>query len=263
MVNAPLLSEAQQAKLDGFFTTLVARAESAPPKLGDFKDPAAYDAASQTYYSNPFLDKIQQYRAEREQNMATDSVRANQLYEYRIGELKKAFSAGVQTGAPDPDAERKQMGIIEEVMSGNFMGAIKKFVLSIPVVGDMMAAGMKMLRGFMNGEKMGFGEALDRIKMERALAGGALNMGLDERSLNREGILAMTDPNFKPMERPKEGYNPITPQVAAQAANENNTPARPDDFQGANGVVPAGGAPAVPVNPAEGGRKPAEGGMGK
>jgi hypothetical protein len=225
-----ILNEQQEKKLTDYFDTLVARAEHKKPELADFKDPKEFMEREAAYNSNPLLKTIQSYKQELAANGGSEQ--ANALYRQRVDELKGRFISGAKNGMPDPDARQKQEGIFMSLLSGDWMGAIKQFILSIPFVGNFLGGAMKFGRSQFTGEKLNWSQAQERIVLEKALDGAAINMGLGEnaRDFRDYGVSAYENPNFKKEDRPL----PTRPPESIQL---------PDDVR-PNGV--SGGQTATP-----------------
>lgn len=189
-------------KLTEYFDTMVARAEQAPPQLIEYKDPATFSAADKAYKNNPLLEKVREIKAEvAEQSKGATPEQAQELYQARMDELKESFLNGAKNGAPDPDAEQKQQGIMQSLINGDWMGVIKQLLLSIPFVGDTLAAAGKWGMAKLNGEDLSFSQAKERIALERALDGAAGNLGLGKKNSDHfisQGTTTYENPDSLP-----------------------------------------------------------------
>lgn len=221
MSETPSILTAEQRKnLEAYFNNLVARAEAAPPDIRNFSGrEQEFMAAKAAYQSNPIAPVIQALKKEQAELTAAGSAQsAQKIYAARLEEEKTRFLSGADRGAPDPNAEQNQEGIIQSFLSGDFLGAIKKMVLAIPFVGDAIAAGMKWLKVKMSGGDMDLATARQRITLEKSLDGAGANLGLSGDALiafRQQGIHAAEHPDQLP-----EVPAPSNPEAAQKAADE-------------------------------------------
>ena len=227
-----ILTPAQEKKLAAHFEDLVALAESPPPKLDDFNDPAAFNAAETKYKRNPLREPIKEFHDKWEaQRQAVDPKaedaqkkydKIDELYEFRVNSLRQKYLDGIKKGAPNEEATQKQQGAFDALMNGDWMGAIKLFLLSIPFVGDFLAAGGKWLKSQFSDDKLTFVQSQERIILERSLGGAAANLGIDAAHFRYDGIMNYENPQFEPQKRPERQKASDTAKTADTSSSQKN-----------------------------------------
>ena len=105
---------------------------------------------------------------------------ANDEVKRRLITKRTAYIGGLEEGAKDQSHLNNAM---QQLWSFNIPGAIKELFLAIPLVGDIMAAGGKMLMSLFSGKPIGPMAAFEDIKAERALAGGFEKLGIKDKAM--------------------------------------------------------------------------------
>lgn len=124
------------------------------------------------------------------------------------------FAAGLKVGAQDQSHFNKAMEALFQ-FPPQILTAIKQLFMSIPIVGDVMAAGGKMMMSLFSGKPLGPMAAYDMIKQERALAGGLERLGIkDKPTVDRFTAIAL-DGTVKP---------PVVPVLVLGKTNTLNAP---------------------------------------
>lgn len=208
MADKSILSAPLQTGAEKLFDDWANRATNPAPTLPEYGE--KYMNAEGEYRANPLVNRIEDHKKERDAQIAAGSSpdEANALFNNRIKMDKKSYIEGVEKGRADPNAEQVQKGIFQMAMAGDYMGAVKSFLMSIPFVGDLMAAGGKFIMARVNGEKMTFTEAREKVTLERSIAGGLANIGAgveDVKKLVDRNYAKIKDSKFEPtkIEKPK------------------------------------------------------------
>ena len=232
-----ILSQPQRDRTLAVFDTLLARAELPAPDKEQYRDAqgtldvARFDAATAEYHDNPLLERVQNIKKESLEIGAGNLTDAKSVYDKRIGDVKTQFVHGVDNGAPDPNAQASQEGVMGSLMQWppDIMGAVKHMILGLPFVGELIAAFGKMLK---SGFSMGFSEAKEELTLERSFDGGTANIGVDQAVFKQHYF----DKDFTPVARPENplaaaAMPPNVPPIvvqpgtgAEQANHENKSP---------------------------------------
>ncbi len=99
-------------------------------------------------------------------------------FQNQLDERRKLFEKGLNEGVTDQSHFNKAM---DALFSFNILTFVKELFMSIPIVGDAMAAGGKMMMSLFSGKPIGPMEAYETIKLERAMGGGLSNIGIKDK----------------------------------------------------------------------------------
>lgn len=250
-----IVSDQQGQQLNGYVDDMIRRAEAPPPTLAQFNGNAqAYDQALRAYAANPLVSQIAAARQEDRQQGGTGAI-----YNLRLAQIRERASVGIRDGAPDPGMSQQTQGaIMQSVMQGDWLGVIKNVLMSIPIVGDALAAMGKSVLSILKPEKLNPFQAYDRIKVENAAKAAAANLGITDPSAVQSFVNGAID-STRPPQQPQQ---PQQPQVAGAppAANSNQPGVMPTTvavapvpgvtqdptFNAPNGVTPTGGPGTTP-----------------
>ena len=217
-----ILNDTLQAGVERQFDDWVNRASNPAPVLKG--DVGAFTKADADYRRNPLVERISAIKKERDAqiNLGSSKEDVDALYETRINGLKATFMEGAKTGRVDPSVAQAQQSALQQLLNGQFLPAIKTFLMSIPFVGDMMAAGGKWALAKFSGteeeKKMTFAEAREKVTLERALAGG-----LGSISAPSDNVKYLVDSSYNNIKdaafKPVDVIVPATPPAPAPAPN--------------------------------------------
>lgn len=138
---------------------------------------AAHAAKIAELNTNPMLRVVDDARkAVVDQGFDPNSPAGKRAFDEAMAQKRTAFEKGLHEGAKDQSHIQKAFQ--ELVGGGGILAAIKEFFLSIPIIGDFMATGGKMIMSLFNGPAKGPLTAFDEIRKERALAGAFEAVGI-------------------------------------------------------------------------------------
>jgi len=132
---------------------------------------------------------------------------------------RKAYEAGLNEGIKDGSHINNAMNALFQFPPQIFT-AVKQLFLSIPLVGDALAAGGKSLMSLFSGKPINPLTAYDRVKTERAMAGGLSRLGItDKPSVDAITSPVVSGDGFPGMPEKVVGkaYAPNAPEVLRDA----------------------------------------------
>jgi hypothetical protein len=183
------LETAERDRLLAWYKTMEEQAMKRPVYVDG--DPAGYQAAMASYNNNPLSGIVNSAFTEMtnlkvkglDNGKITPGSDADNFLRGKLNEKRQQFSAGIDSGKADDGAG--QQSAISQALGGDFMGAIKTFLMSLPIVGDFMAAGGKWLKSQFSKNPISFSQAREDVHLERSLTGGFGNMGFDAPTIQR------------------------------------------------------------------------------
>lgn len=207
--------EDERKKVFGHFQDMWAKADEPPPTFKAGDDAREFKTKLEAYQKNPMY-KIRHVDAGDGQSLDEKyesyvkhygKEQADILYKDDVQQLANQYMDGADRGARDPEVDKKRNSAFSLLMSGNFMGAIKEFFLTIPWVGDFMAASGKWAMAKFRGEKMTFAEARRDIQLEKIYGGAAAKLNVNADYLVDDGkrfdrVGATADPEAPPVTPP-------------------------------------------------------------
>ena len=193
---AGILSDEQEKKMLDWYDRYQAIALH-PPRASDYiGNMDGLRAAQSAYAENPLvpvvapiLDSIKnQHLNGYDPN--TGAIKAgSDADNYLQSELlarKKKFQNGMESGKPQD--ENVMQSAMESIMAGDWGGAIKKLIVSLPYVGRLIASGGVMVKSMFGGDKLSFGDAMGQTTNSEALAAGFKNIGVGPDQLSNSDI---------------------------------------------------------------------------
>ncbi len=202
-----VLGDADRAAMWNKFQELWKNLEENPPTVGQYNNNVEdFLAANNAYKNNPLWPlrerALEQYNTVRVGG--GNDAQANKAYQISVQQSANDFMNGFDRAVDDPSLNANRQSAFQKIMHGDFTGALKSFVLSIPWVGERVIALQNMAFTFINSKfdpnvkAVGFDESLADLRRQRSLAGAAAALGLDQNSaesLIREGFKAFAEQN--------------------------------------------------------------------
>lgn len=181
----PILSQERREQAFDGFVGRIRQGFADYEQLGRTDISAAdYTKAEVSLQNNPYKRQIDELRAQYINERDTHGQQfADERMKAAVQERADNFMYGLDVGAPNDSMNQGIQAAFAQLIQGNFMGAIKTFLLSMPIVGDTMAAAGKWVKAKFSGRDLSFSEAREEIRQENAMAGAATALGADEQSV--------------------------------------------------------------------------------
>jgi hypothetical protein len=222
---AGVLDDTQEQKLMTWFDNQAKEASSPPNPANYAGNMSGLIAAQASYSGNPLAKAIQPIIDDiKTQNLSgyntttgaiTPNSDADVYLKAQIANLRQKFQAGIEQGKPD-DGSAVQSAF-QSIMNGDWWGAIKTFVLNIPLVGNLLAAGGKWLMSMFSGNKLSFGEARDQATAGNALIGGLGAVGVANDNATITQLSASINAGSDTPSAPPANPAPTAPTTGAGA----------------------------------------------
>jgi hypothetical protein len=190
-----ILSKDKQDKMMAEYDKWLATADPAlapqPPVFGAKEDLktrqeryAAFQEDLAKFQSNPgfrIRDDAQKKVLSYFPGKTLDDENVKAALDAELADKKRLFEAGLNEGVTDRTHFNNAMSALTATFPPNIFTVVKELFLAIPIVGDAMAAGGKMIMSLFSGKPIGPMTAFENIKMERALGGGLSKLGIADK----------------------------------------------------------------------------------
>ncbi len=190
-----IVSAEKEAKLMAEYDKWLRAAKGSAPEKPDYKDGdtleqkqkkyADFAARMDAFNTNPGVailrstrEAVAKFYEGKDLNNPDIRKKFDENVDMELARRRGLFKDGLDKG--NEEKSNFQTAFEELGKGGSILGFIKHLFMSIPIVGDVLASGGKMLMSLFSGKPMGPLTAFGDIQAERALAGGLDRLGFKD-----------------------------------------------------------------------------------